>query len=385
MPSRLSRKRTRPSRSTKRNIGFRSRRSRRSNRRPAGVTRKSRRVFKRKASARRLTTASVSRAICPINTYSFSLAAREVGNVASVGTLPCAYFTSVRFTNISLGYPNFTDVCGIGMTLTGSSSFDALTRTDDRGQAVASIDTAYTTFNYREKHTFTNVTNAQISLDCYYIVCRRDIPKYTATTAAGGFESYQLLDWLGAAFSRSTIDSLNTSGIETALPATMNPEFSSASTLMLDSQYEPSMAPYFNQYFRIRRTKRLKIGGGGIATVSNNVRRRITNAPGDYKNLLLNTSTWIYSDTGATTVWRKGSSLMLFRMHGQPVNSAATHAAVNYHTPELDHVTQVSFNYQAKLKRGSITYGGPSFGIFNLVSPDFVADDLDAVASIVTA
>jgi len=284
-----------------------------------------------------------------------------------------------------LAYPAVSDVCNVGLALNLTNTGAALSRSENSNQSMASIDVAFTSFNYREIHTFTNVTNAQVTLNCYYITARRDIPKYQGTTAGGGFESYQLLDWLGAAFLRVTVASLNTSGLDTAFPAIGSTEFSSASGLMLDSQYEPRMAPLFNQYFRIRRTKILKLGGGAVATVKNNVRRRILNAPGDYKNLLLSTVPWVYADAAAHTIWRKGASMMLFRMTGQPVNSAATHTAVNLHTPALDHITHCSFNYQARLKRGSTIYGGPTYGPLNLVAPDFIADDLDAVASIVTA
>jgi len=327
----------------------------------------------------------LSSALCPINTYTFVLAKRESGAAAATGTLPCKYFTSLRSDNISLGYPNFTDMTNIGLDFTGGSTGDALNRTYNPTQPVATIDCAFKSFNYREKHTLTNVTNGQVTITAYWIQARRDIPKYTGSTAGGGFESYQLLDWLGAAFARSTITSLDVDGIDNTLPTTGSGEYSSTSSLMLDSQYEPRMAPLFNQYFRIRKTKNFKLGGGKIATVSMNVRRPFINSPGDYKNLLLSSSTWVYADSGSHTVWRKGSMMMLFKMIGQPVNSSATPAAVNLHTPSVNHVTSVSFNYQARLNRGGHTYAGATFGPVNLVTPQFVSDDTDAIQTVITA
>lgn len=310
---------------------------------------------------------------------------RVQGVAAAPGIVSCKYFVPYRAGDVSLAYPNFTDSANIGLALNNTTTFTALARTQDTNQAVASIDVAFTSFNYREKHTITNVTNAQVTLTAYYLTCRRDIPYFTGTTSVSIFNAYNLLDWLGAALARVSVLSLSTTGIDTAFPTLQSAEFSETSFLMTDNQLDPRMAPLFNQYFRIRRVKTKKLGGGGICTFTNNQPRRIINSPNDYKNLLLNTTGWVY-DQGAThTVFKRGSQLLLFKLIGQPVNSAATVTQVNLHTPAVDMMSECSFKYQSRLKRGTTIYGGPSYGVSSLTVPDFIADDLDAIGAIVTA
>lgn len=322
-----------------------------------------------------------------MNSYTFALGQRVLGTVASAGTLPCKYFTPKRAGDVSLAYPNFLDMSTVGMALNNATTTQALSRSQDTNQALASLDVAYTSFGYREKHTITNVTNGQQTLTCYYVVARRDIPFYSGATLGSTFNGFNLLDWLGAAFARATLLSTATTGYDTAFPTLASTEFSETSFLMTDAQFDPRMAPLFNHYFRIRRTKVIKMKGGGIAHVYNNQARRVFNTPTDYKNLLLATSTWVYDQASAHTVFKKGASMLLFKLIGQPVNSSleADRFQINYHTPGVDVVSQCSFKYQSRLKRGSTIVGGAQYGIYAMTAPDFVADDLDAVAAIVTA
>lgn len=334
-----------------------------------------------------MSTGAVSKAICPVHSYTFSLGQRVLGTVASTGTLPCKYFTPLRAGDVSLAYPNFLDLSTVSLALNNATTTTALSRTQDTNQALASVDVAFTSFNYREKHTITNVTNGQQTLTCYYIVCRRDIPFFSGATAASTFNAFNLLDWLGAAFARVSLLSTSSTGFDTAFPTLASTELSETSFLMTDAQLDPRMAPLFNHYFRIRRTKVVKMKGGGILNVFNNQRRRVLSSPSDYKNLLLATQTWVYDQASTHTVFKKGASLLLFKLIGQPVNSsdALSQFQINYHTPGVDVVSQCSFNYQARLKKGSTIVGGAQYGIYAMTAPDFVADDLDAVAAIVTA
>lgn len=384
MPKRVrsvKRKRRRTSRAVRRPVRRSRRSSRFSSRKPAA--KRARRVHRVRRG--RVSTASISKAICPVNSFSFSLAQRVNTAAAVAGTIPCVYWTASRANNVSLGYPNFTDTCTIGLGLTGATTATALARSTNIHQPVTSIDVAFTSFRYREVHTLSNTTNAQITLSAYYITARRDIPFKTWNTAGGGFETYQLTDWLGAAFARIGIVSLSVVGTDSAFPSTTSSEFSSQTFLNIDAQFEPHMAELFKHYFRIRRVKRIKLRGGAIATVRNNCSRRIVNFPSDYKQLTLATQDWAYLDAACSTSFRKGAQFVLFKAVGQPVNSTLTPAAINFHSPSLDHVTRVEYKYQSRLKRGGIMLGGASYGLTNLIDPRFVSDDTDAVTTVVSA
>lgn len=310
-----------------------------------------------------------------MNKYTFCLAQRVTGAAGVAGNCPCKWFTALRAPVVSLGYPNFTDASSIGRALNMQNTTDALTGTT-WDPLHATIDTKYYSTKYREMHTVTNVATTQMDLYVYWLEARRDIPFFVN----GNFESYSILDWLANGLGQATVVSTETDGIDSNPPTPYHAgPWIDTNNFMVDGALTPFHAPAFLRRFRVRRSKRIHMLGGQIVKIHNNVKRRVKNAPADYKLNMIGADTWVYNQSQATTCFVKGARFVLFKMKGQAVNSAAVATEVNLSVPSVDLLTECSFSYQAQLKTGGVTFVGATYGLTTVTAPEFVSIVEDAV------
>jgi len=354
----------------------RSRSTRRTNytgRRRTGFKR--RRIVSRKSPV-----TQVLKQLFPINRFTYNTAQQEEVIPGSFqGALSCRWFVPVRALNVSISYPNWTDMLDVAGVIQKGSPSDTLAAS---GSAFTqgSNDPKFHSMNFRQTCKVVNQSNAQCCLEVYECTARHDVPTFTQGAL---FQGFNFLNWLGHGFAVSNVNSDVSTGLPTANPdEDMVSAFLNAGALqMTDAALTPFDSPTFVRLFSVKSVPKRILNAGDITTYQMVYKKKFTNKASQYKTLLGPDSTWRYSGNvdELSCVAPKGSKFLLFKLTGQPAHiPGETSTAVNLTTPKVDVVTHVEFQYQYVNPRGNFTYRSSNYGIQQGNQPQTIMNEATA-------
>jgi len=337
-------------------------------------------IKRRRTLSRKGPVAKVLRRLFPINKFTYTTAQTEfVANSVPNDALGCRWFVPNRALDVSISYPNWTDMVDVANQINSRGMADNLIRLE--GYSNQGNDFQFHTSNFTQTCKIVSQSNSQTVIECYTCTARRDIPMYEYA----GNNSFNFLNILGHGFTVSNL--FNDQG--TGLP-TLDPDnyvgdttpFGTLSEALRDAALTPFSSTTFTKFFQISKPERRILDSGDMTTFTVSNKRQIANRPSQYKNLFQPNASWRYDGNVADLICvaPKGAKFLLFKMTGQIGHVNGATEFMKYSSPRIDMVTHVSFDWQYTTPGSRITYRSANFGIDNGNAPITIMNEKTGVS-----
>lgn len=321
---------------------------------------------RRRVVSRKGPVSKVLRRLFPINRFTYNTAQLEKVNAAIPNdSLGCRWFVPLRALDVSISYPNWSDMVDVASQISIKGTNDSLIRIDQ--VSIGGNDMKFMTSNFRQTVKIVSQHNAQTVIECYTCTARRDIPYYNNN---GAENSFNFMNILGHGFTVSNTFNDQGTGLVTLDPdnytQTTNP-FGASSAALTDAALTPFDSTTFTKFFQVSKPDKRIIDSGDMTTFTLSHKRQLTHRPSQYKNLFQPNSNWRYDGnvTDLISVAPKGAKFLLFKMYGQVAHVAGESTFLKNTTPAVAVSTHVQFDYQYVTPSSRITYRSANYGIDN--------------------
>lgn len=320
---------------------------------------------RRRTVSRKGPVSQVLRQLYPINRFTYTTAQQEVVPPSGfAGSLPCTWFCPLRALNVSISYPNWTDMTDVAAVIQKGSP-DGTLGLSGSAFTQGSNDPKFYSMNFTQTCKLVNQSNAQCCIEAFYCTARRDIPAFSLGVF---FQGFNFLNWLGHGFAMGNVNQNLNTGLPVGNPddAIVTGNIGLNALQMNDSSLTPFDSPNFVRLFSVKSVPKRVLNAGDITSFSLQHKTKLTNKASQYKTLLGSDSTWRYNGNvdELSCVAPKGAKFILFKLTGQPAHiPGESGTLIKTTSPKIDMVTHINFSYQYVNPRGSFTYRSANYGI----------------------